>query len=213
MTLLTIAHGTYNNFDRFEKTFKSITKKLGNYPNVEFLILDDSDDNVSEIFVKKNKSSQIKYIKGIKKSIDHAYIDLIKEASGEYVWWFGDDLFFDDSISKVLDIIKEEPDFVWMNSIESGKKTLNHGASAQLNGSEVIEKIGDLLTFLSSILWKKSYIFPHLDVGKEFFGNAIGFCYPQIEAISKEGKFLYIDNPIFNSETDRDFTNLFYDPF
>tara|TARA_B110000503_G_scaffold23182_1_gene36095 strand:- start:8708 stop:10618 length:1911 start_codon:yes stop_codon:yes gene_type:complete len=212
MTLLTIAHGTYNNFDRFEKTFNSIIKKLGDYPNIEFLILDDSDNDVSEIFVKKNQSSQIKYIKGVKKSIDHAYIELIKEASGEYVWWFGDDLFFENSISKVLEILKEEPDFVWMNSIGS-EKTLNHKGSNQLNGSEVIEQIGDLLTFLSSILWKKSFIYPHLDVGKVFFGNAIGFCYPQIEALSKEGKFLYIEDPIFNSETDRDFSNLWYDPF
>ena len=212
MTILTIAHGTYNNFDKFKKTFISIIKNLNKFPEVELLIIDDSDNDITFKFIKNYKNKQIRYFKEQKKSIDHAYIELIKKSKGKYVWWFGDDILFENSIARVLGIIDQKPDFAWLNSI-GNEKTKNIGANAQFNGGEVIENIGDLLTNLSSIIWKKSFIFPHLEVGKEFFGNAVGFCYPQVEALSKEGKFLYIDEPIFKTEIERDFKNLWYDPF
>ncbi len=213
MPILTIAHGTYNNFNRFKKTFFNILNQLDKHPEVEFLILDDSQDESSKKLVNKYKHKQIKYIKGTKISIDHAYIKLMREASGEYVWWFGDDLIFDDSIIKLLKILqKNHPDFIWLNH-KNTSKVKNLNKNYKFNASEIIENIGDLLTYLSAIVWKKSYILPHLEYGHEFFGNAIGFCYPQFEALSKEGFFLYVDDPLFQSEIKRDFKNLWYDPF
>ena len=127
MPILTIAHGTYNNFKRFKKTFLNILNQLDKHPEVEFLILDDSQDESSKKLVNKYKHKQIKYIKGTKISIDHAYIKLMREASGEYVWWFGDDLIFDDSILKLLKIFqKNHPDFIWLNHKNTSKvKNLN----------------------------------------------------------------------------------------
>ena len=67
MTILTIAHGTYNNFDKFKRTFISIIKNLNNFPEVELLIIDDSDNDVTFNFIKNYKNKQIRYFKEQKK--------------------------------------------------------------------------------------------------------------------------------------------------
>ena len=82
-----------------------------------------------------------------------------------------------------------------------------------MSGSEAIDKLADLLLFLSSLLWKKSFIYPHLYKYKKKFGTAIGFHYPQVDALAQKGLFYYIDKPLFISEVNREFDKLSYDPF
>ena len=213
MYKLTIAHGTYENLEKFKKTFLSIIPQLKIHKNVQLLILDDSISNQTKDFVSEFKLKNVKYVKGTKKSIDHAFIWLMANAEAEYVWWFGDDVVKKGTISYLLNIIeKNNPDFVFINSIGE-KKSLNYGKNLKMTGPEVIEKIGDLMLFLSSLLWKKKIIYPFLYKHKQKFGIAIGFAYPQMEAIVRGGKFFYIDRPLFYTEIDRDFDKLFYDPF
>ena len=47
---------------------------------------------------------------------------------------------------------------------------------------------------------EKNFILPHLDIKLDKLGTAVGFCYPQIKALSTKGKFIYIDEPVFASE-------------
>ena len=209
MYKLTIAHGTYENFDKFKITFKSILSELKANKNVQLLILDDSVSDKTQNFIKKYNFKNLKYIKGKKENIDHAYIWMMANAQSEYVWWFGDDIMRKGSIKYILEVLKNNPDFVFVNIKRI--KSLNFGKNFKLSGSEAIDKLGDLLLFLSSLLWKKSFIYPYLYKYKKKFGTAIGFHYPQVEALAQNGYFYYVDKPLFISEVNRDFDKLFYD--
>ena len=67
MYKLTIAHGTYENFDKFKITFKSILSELKANKNVQLLILDDSVSDKTQNFIKKYNFKNLKYIKVKKK--------------------------------------------------------------------------------------------------------------------------------------------------
>ncbi len=212
MYKLTIAHGTYENSEKFKATLESILPQLKLFSNVQLLILDDSVTNKTENIIKKNNLKNIKYVRGRKRSIDYAFIWLMANSNSEYVWWFGDDVMENNSIGYVLKELEKNPDFIFINSI-ADKKTLDYGKNFRMSGPEVIEKIGDLLLFLSSLLWRKEIIYPYLYKYEHKFYTAIGFAYPQMEVFSKKGFFLYIDKPLFKSEVNRSFDQLFYDPF
>ena len=109
---------------------------------------------------------------------------MMANAQSEYVWWFGDDIMRKGSIKYILEVLKNNPDFVFVNS-KADKKSLNFGKNFKLSGSEAIDKLGDLLLFLSSLLWKKSFIYPYLYKYKEKFGTAVGSLSPSRSIGSK----------------------------
>ena len=55
MYKLTIAHGTYENDEKFEQTLLSIIPQIKNNKSVQFLILDDSTSDKTFKIVKKYK--------------------------------------------------------------------------------------------------------------------------------------------------------------
>ena len=208
--LLSIAIPTYNQPIEIEKTIKSLIKQIDEN-DIEVLVLDDSDNVKTEKILKKYEN--IKYYRGKKVHVDYAELWLMKKAIGKYVWWFGDDVFYPDAIKKIKEILKFNPDFVWINSNSHKKiKTKNIGCSTWMTGSEVIYEIGDLLIFLSSLLWKRKLYLSHIHLGNDKIGTCMAPMYPQIEALSFDGKFYYCDDPLFYSHK-RDFSELWYDPF
>ena len=79
MTLLTIAHATYNNHEKFLKTANSIVDQIKGLDNVEFLVLDDSTNNFSKKQVEQNFINEVTYFKKSKQNIDYAYLWLMKK--------------------------------------------------------------------------------------------------------------------------------------
>lgn len=208
--ILTVAIATCNQPEELFQTLKSLMPQVSNL-NIEVLIRDDSDNLKTKDIVEKFKNSHIKYHHGKKQGLDFADMWLMQSASGEYVWWFGDDIFIDNAIKHILDVLKMQPDFVWINS-KSEVQTKKIGSSRWMSGSEVILEIGDLLTFISALLWRKDFFITEIWRSKRTLGNCMSYMYPQIECLSKGGKYYYCDEPLFVSRK-RDFSKLWYDPF
>jgi glycosyltransferase involved in cell wall biosynthesis len=210
---LTIGIPTRNQSNNFASTLNSILSQINdeNKNNIAVLILDDSDDDLTYGIVNQINSPLVEYRRGEKKGLDYADFWLIENARSEYVWLFGDDILLPGAINSILNILKLDPDFVWINSA-SNHKTKNFGESSWMSGSQVIEQIGDLLTFISALLWKRSVLIPHLNLGEDYLGNCMAYMYPQLEVLSGEGRFYYCDDVLFYSHA-RDFSKLWYNPF
>jgi glycosyltransferase involved in cell wall biosynthesis len=208
--ILTIAIPTYNQSEELNITLKSLLPQIKNL-NIEVLIRDDSENNKTEKVVLESDCKQIKYFRGKKYGLDYADMWLMQNASGEYVWWFGDDIFLPNAIDKILKIINMNPDFVWINSV-CDEKSKKLGNSRWMSGQEIIFGIGDLLTFLSALLWKRSYIVGDIWLSKKTLGNCMAYMYPQLEALSRGGKYYYCDEPLFEGRK-KDFSKLWYEPF
>ena len=206
---LTIAIATYNQDLALKRTLDSLMPQVSDR-NIEVLILDDSTNDLSSKLVRKYNSN-IQYHKGIKKSLDHADFWLMEHAKGKYVWWFGDDVFIEGAVDKVCKVLEFEPDFVWVNSI-GNERAKDLGQSRWMTGNEVIEEIGDMLTFLSALVWRRNFITRELWRGNHKLGNCMAYMYPQLECLSKNGNYYYLAEPLIYTD-ERDFSNLWYNPF
>ena len=208
--LLTIAIATYNQEHSLKLTLDSLLPQISN-KSVEILILDDSSNDLTKDLVEAYDNVNIHYHHGTKRSLDHADFWLIKNSKSKYVWWFGDDEFLEGAISAIFKILELEPDFVWVNSMGT-LKAKDLGASRWMSGNEIIEDIGDMLTFLSALVWRREFLLKELWRGNHKLGNCMAYMYPQLECLSKNGKYYYIDKPLFYT-AERDFSKLWYNPF
>jgi len=115
---LSICIATYNRANFISITLNSIIKQLT--PEVEIIIVDgNSTDNTMEVVKSiQNKCSQIQYFKLKEKGgfgVD--YNKAVEYASGDMCWLFcDDDLIKQNSISKILSIIKPEVSLIILNS-------------------------------------------------------------------------------------------------
>jgi glycosyltransferase involved in cell wall biosynthesis len=209
--LLTIGIPTRNQPNNLQLTLNSILTQIHGKNDVAILILDDSDDDLTSEIVNQINSPLIEYRRGEKKGLDYADFWLIENAGSEYIWLFGDDIVLPGAIDTIHNILKLNPDFVWINSASS-HKTKSIGKCGWMSGSQIILEIGDLLTFISALLWKRSVLIPHLNMGEEYLGNCMAYMYPQLEVLSGEGRFYYCDDVLFYSHS-RDFSKLWYNPF
>lgn len=210
--LLTIAIPTYNQPNEIKRTLGSLKDQL-NSNKIEILILDDSNNDLTEKEIKKFEFKNLRYYRGKKIHLDYANLWLMKKAKGKYVWWFGDDTFCSNAIEKILEIIQLNPDFVWINSKSKDNIiTKSIGESRWMTPNEMLFQINDLLIFLSSLLWKKEIYLREINLGEKFIGTCLAHTYPQIELFSQKIKCYYYSKPLFESET-RNFQNLWYNPF
>lgn len=210
--ILTIGIPTYNQPEAIKKTLHSL-KNQANADDIEILILDDSETNETEEFVKKNKFKNLRYVRGKKIHLDYADFWLMKNARGKYIWWFGDDYFYPRALEKVRKIIQLNPDFVWINSnSQDNVVTKSIGDSRWMSPNQMMFQIGDLLTFLSSLLWKRKTYLTQIKLGEKHIGTCMAYMYPQIELFAKEIKCYYCSEPLFQSDK-RDFKKLWYNPF
>lgn len=83
-----------------------------------------SDENYEEVELLIGGYPCIKYFKQVRRiSLDENMHSCVKMASGEYIYYLGDDDFFlDDGVEKLLDIIdREHPDLVVLNALNVDK--------------------------------------------------------------------------------------------
>lgn len=121
--VLSICIPTFNRATYLKECLKSIVSQLKNkdfQKVVEVVVSDnDSTDNTCDIVKNFNKKfKNIKYFKN-KKNIggDRNIIKAASYATGDYIWFFGDDdMHYPDSLREVTDIIKKKhPDAMICN--------------------------------------------------------------------------------------------------
>ncbi|MDP1689126.1 MAG: glycosyltransferase family 2 protein, partial [bacterium] len=155
--ILSICLPTYNQPNSIRAFFESIKNQLSS--DIEILILDDSPNDDTGIIIREYASQlsvPIRYIKGEKSKIggyDKALLRLTKEARGQYLWWYGDDVMAPDAILRITATINKNPNlsFIWLNSRDINNEKdpgLDLGGDKYFkNGSEIFEINVGLLGF------------------------------------------------------------------
>lgn len=199
--LLSICIPTYNQPQKVRRLLESLFPQIT--PEVEIIIRDDSSNFETENIVKECLSKisiKCKYFKKEKSGLDNVIIFLTKEATGEYVWWLGDDVLSEGAVKKVLDIIKQYPDiaFVYVNSrCIDGKQSASELGEDKFfkDRNQVLEEIADLLGYISATIFKREKAVSGIELSKKHIGSAWVNLYLILYVLSGDGRFYYISEP------------------
>ena len=96
--LISICLPTCNQPTSLETTLTSFIDQ--DNTDIEILIRDDSQQDISNYIVSKYKDLPIQYFKMEKGGIDLAILWLLNKSKGKYVWIFGDDILEKKKYSK-----------------------------------------------------------------------------------------------------------------
>jgi len=210
MPLLTIAIPTYNRALYLHKCLISLKKSIpSSCQDIEILIINNnSTDNTEEIVEDLNSNINIKYIRNDSNiGADENFKKCLKEANGNFVWIFGDDdIFFENSISYILNIIK--------NNNEIGLIHLK-AKNFQLDDELMEDKIDSFdykvisskedfikiihtnITFLSANIFNKKLL-NNVDLDA-IPNNNLGQVYWNMVCILEADKNIFCNNKIFGA--------------
>ena len=113
--LISICIPTYNGAKTISKTLDSIIKNIDQFEDIreklELVITDDCSLDETGFVVEEyvGKFDYIKFFKNTKNlGMDENFKRAALNASGEYIWFSGqDDIFLDGSVRHILDVIKD----------------------------------------------------------------------------------------------------------
>ena len=191
---ISICFITYNNPKSVINFFESYKKQQSSF--IEILIRDDSPNIDTKHIVEKYSRelvSPVKYYSGEKSKVggyDKALLFLTCRAGGDYVWWFGDDLFAEGSISRVLQAVdrQEKFSFIWLNSTDitnSADKGFDLGGDRVFTSPGEIFKIDvGLLGFPSATIVRRELISSRIADAEKFIGTALTAFYFVLCAIT-----------------------------
>lgn len=95
---------SYNRFSLLQETIVSIIKCIGSREDCELLIIDNnSKDDTTSLEQKYSKNDRVKYFLELNQGLSHSRNRGIKEASGEYIIFFDDDIELNDHYLRHLD--------------------------------------------------------------------------------------------------------------
>ena len=165
MINLSIIIPTYNRCSLLKQTLGRVLQEKTD--KVEIIVTDnDSQDGTKEYL--KSVSDKIKTITQSENiGADANMISGLKEATGEYVWLLcDDDIPCSNAVPQILEAIHENPTsgLVSLRAISSDKEISNYSQQPVytdwqvLNRDEYLKTVGDMVTFASIIVAKKSII-------------------------------------------------------
>lgn len=198
--ILSIGALAYNNPEELKRSLLSILPQM--QPGVEVVINDNSDNLEIETMIKKEfNSPQIRYFKNeINLGTDRNLILAGERSLGKYVWWFGDDAIEPGAISHILKALKKNPEvsLALVNHYVPGHKAALDLKEDKLltDRNEVINKLANLLDFISSVIVKKQALVGAESAGMEKF-MPCGYInlFLVMYILSGNGKFLYVNEP------------------
>lgn len=178
MKLLTIAIPTFNRANYLELCLSQLSPQLyGCEAEVELIISDNcSTDETQEVVSKfLTKHSNLRYIRNIENiGPDENFIQCFREADSKYVLLFGDDdVFHDNALSYLLDVIRNEDYgsvFLSVTAFSGEFKQDEHkikydkGVVVYDNNEEYIYRVYIDSTFISSNVINKSLLPKDTDI-------------------------------------------------
>lgn len=158
--VLSICIPTYNRPNELRRLLRSIA--LQYVQGVQVLVGDDGDSLVTKRILHEFSGMHITHIENTsRKGFSGNLLSVSEYASGEYVWWVGDDDELEDgALSCILEIIaKDTPGILWANVRSSSKKKpygRRKNSGYVRTSNEALEQVGPLLAFISSIIFRKN---------------------------------------------------------
>jgi abequosyltransferase len=204
LPLISICIPTYNQPQRLELLLKSILSQYSDF--LEVIVCDDSQNNLSDAIVKAYKQEMpIKYIHRKERSIDTALLDLFEMASGDYVWWIGDDILMQNAIEEIYKILvsNKELIFLWVNSADECDPSLTtfqeRGLKLFNDRNELLKYDIGLLGFITATIFKRSAVSDSIPNAKKFIGTSFVSLFIVLCAVIQPGIYAIYGNPCFVS--------------
>ena len=177
--LLTIAIPTYNRAVELTMLLEYLAPQIAQHPEVELLIFDNASPDNTPTAVERFSQAGLRcrYTRRVENvGPDNNFLDCYREATGKFVWIFGDDdVIFPGSLERILGVLQTpEVDMIFVQAegfIErpDERVTPNPNAPASLYKSPLdfinaVAYAGDL-ALISAIVLNKDRIeaFPHPD--------------------------------------------------
>lgn len=160
MKLLSICIPTYNRKEKLKKLLDLIEYEI-NCNNlkdkIEICVSDNaSKDNIQEMLEEKFQSLDIKFNRNFEnKGFDYNLDMTTKLATGKYIWFCGDDdEILENSLIKILDIIKnEEAEIYILNGQLKNKKKIKNFNALKAEHKKIYRTINEdeLCTYIDNI--------------------------------------------------------------
>lgn len=203
--LISICILSYEQPNELDILLRQIKEQYSN--KIEVLIKDDSHSESSRLKIKKySKLYPIKAFFGDKKGIDYAIKFLTINASGKYIWWFGDDFLADKkSISKVLYYIENDEtiDFMWLNYRlkNIGKKAVTNDINRYfISKSEPLKIIGPAIGFITSTLISRELALKSLTQADKYLDTLFYNLYIVFYVIDNSRNLFLLDDVIIDCD-------------
>ena len=205
---LSICIPTYNRPKAFNNLLSYLLPQIDN--RVEIVVRDDSlNDTSKKIFHSLVNDTKIsyKYFHGSKIGLDASNLFLLENASGDYVWWFGDDdELLDGGIKAVLNLIdNNDLNFIWANFAVGDMSNLAVDRSNGFfeSGDDILESIGTSIGLFSTAIVKRKVALKGLErAQKHIHGFAWAGLAIALYAASEPGRSYFLRGPfIMNHPT------------
>lgn len=165
--LLSILIPTYNRVNYLLKNLNVILSQIDNeiIDLIEIKISDNgsTDNTIEQLELLKKKSNIIEYsVNETNLGADRNFLKLVREATGKFIWIFGDDeYFYEGGLRKIIDYLKKNKD-IGIFSIKNSKK------------KRKIIYYEDKKEFMKKINYKISFITAHI-FNREGLDNSINY--------------------------------------
>ncbi len=199
---LSICIPTYNRPEAFSNLLSHLLPQIDD--RVEIVVRDDSpNDNSKKIFhsLVNNTKINYKYFHDSKIGLDAASLFLLENASGDYVWWFGDDdELLDGGIKAVLNLMDNNNDlnFIWANFALGDKSNLAVDRSAGFFESQddMLESLGNSIGLISAAIVKRKVALKGLErAQKHIHGFSWAALAIALYAASEPGRSYFLRGP------------------
>lgn len=210
--LLTIAIPTYNRYKNISNLLNNLASFLAiSTLDIEICVVDNHSEY--DINILKNQYAGIEEIKIYRNDtnlgFDGNILEIIKKSKGKYILFFGDDdnINFNNFELLYEELKMNDYDGVFLNySVLLNKKNslvqvydyLSNYKNLNLN--EIINLLGEKITFMSSIVLKREIINLNssnikLSMGKYFMHLAVAF-----DTLKESNNILYFNSPIAEAD-------------
>lgn len=202
--LLSICIPTYSQPNQMRRTLDSLLGQ--DLQDVEIVIRDDNPDAETENVVSEYLTRlPIRYFHLKKEGVDLAFMFVSREARGNFVWWFGDDVFCSGTVGRVLGVLRDvrDIDFMYINSTDMvGENYSVHLGGNRLTGdrNEVLSDLKDQLGFCSAMLFKRETLLSGMERAGKFIGTSWVTLFLSLNVLSVGKKFYLLDGRNFLSD-------------
>jgi abequosyltransferase len=215
--LLSICIPTYAQPLQIRQTLESFLDQ--DLENVEIIIRDDNLDYKTEAIVCEYlERLPIKYFHMIKEGIDPAFIFLTQEASGYFVWWFGDDVLQPGVVGRVVNFLRHNLnlDVMYINSTDKSgvNYSIKIGCSRFFGDkNDALLMLRDQLGFCSAMLFRKSVLLSGLINADRFIGSSWVTLFLALNTLAVGKSFYFMNGKNFLSDSKIPGEIRWYDPF
>jgi len=197
--LLSICIPTYNQPKEVERVLETLVRQ--STLNIEIIVHDGCDNDATLSVIEKYVDKlPIHYVRKNNRHIDAALLELIELATGEYIWWFGDDDFCEGALLEVTRIASlGKYAYIYANSVIAGTEIVHSSIDRSREFSthnEVIESIGGGLGFISSCVFRRQDALRGIESSRSWIGSSFANLHLMLFIIANEQKFYFIKGPV-----------------